>query len=101
MDRRSDVCSFDLGETLVTWTSNIQGWISHGGFEFSNKMQTIEIYTAQKDADGTVTGLRHEAILYDPEALKAPVRIVLYLKKTVELGGGGIGDARWRERGGA
>ena len=25
------------GEALITWTSNIQGWISHGGFEFSNR----------------------------------------------------------------
>ena len=24
------------GEALITWTSNIQGWISHGGFEFSS-----------------------------------------------------------------
>src|SRR5262245_33113473 len=33
------------GDALITWTSNIQGWIAHGLFEFSNKMQTIEIYT--------------------------------------------------------
>lgn len=76
------------GETLITWTSNIQGWMSHGGFEFSNQMQTIEIYDALKDAGGKVTGLRHEAILYDPDALKEPVRIVLYVKKTAELGEG-------------
>ena len=38
------------GEALITWTSNIQGWISHGGFEFSNKLQSIEIYTPRKDA---------------------------------------------------
>ena len=29
-------------DTLITWTSNIQGWMVHGAFEFSNKMQTIE-----------------------------------------------------------
>ena len=33
------------GDALVTWTSNVQGWINHGGAEFSNKMQTVEIYT--------------------------------------------------------
>jgi len=76
------------GETLITWTSNIQGWMSHGGFEFSNKMQSIEIYDPQKDAQGHVTGLRHEAILYDAEALKDPVRIVVYVKKIAELGEG-------------
>ena len=38
------------GEALVTWTSNIQGWMSHGAFEFSSQMQSIEIYTPRKDA---------------------------------------------------
>ena len=47
------------GEALITWTSNIQGWISHGGFEFSNKLQSIEIYTPRKDASGKLD--RHQA----------------------------------------
>jgi hypothetical protein len=63
-------------DALVTWTSNIQGWTSHGMFEFSNKMQTIEIYTPNRDAAGKFLGLRHESVLYDPEALVQPVRIV-------------------------
>ena len=45
------------GEALITWTSNIQGWISHGGFEFSSKLQSIEIYTPRKDADGKTIGI--------------------------------------------
>jgi hypothetical protein len=64
------------GEALITWTSNIQGWMSHSMFEFSNKMQTIEIYTPNRDAGGKLVGLRHESIFYDPEALVQPVRIV-------------------------
>jgi len=76
------------GDALITWTSNIQGWISHGGFEFSNKMQSIEIYTPLNDDRGTVVGLRREAILYDDEALAQPVRIVSYLDKVRELGEG-------------
>jgi hypothetical protein len=64
------------GEALITWTSNIQGWFVHGGFEYSNKMQTIEIYSPNRDADGTFLGLNHEAIFYDPEALVDPIRIV-------------------------
>ncbi len=32
-------------DALITWTSNIQGWMVHGKFEFSSKLQTIEIYT--------------------------------------------------------
>jgi hypothetical protein len=39
-------------------------------------MQTIEIYSPNRDADGTFLGLNHEAIFYDPEALVDPIRIV-------------------------
>jgi hypothetical protein len=63
-------------DALITWTSNIQGWAAHGAFEFSNKMQTIEIYTPIRDAKGHVTALNHEAIFYDPEALVEPIRII-------------------------
>jgi hypothetical protein len=63
-------------DALITWTSNIQGWTAHGAFEFSNKMQSIEIYTPQRDAKGKLLGLNHEAILYDPEALVEPIRMV-------------------------
>ncbi len=64
------------GDALITWTSNIQGWFAHGAFEHSNQMQTIEIYTPNRDADGTFLGLNHEAIFYDAEALVEPIRIV-------------------------
>ncbi len=63
-------------DVLITWTSNIQGWAAHGAFEFSNKMQTIEIYTPTRDAKGRVTGLNHEAVFYDPDALVEPIRII-------------------------
>ncbi len=69
------------GDTLVTWTSNIQGWKVHGMFEFSNAMQSIEIYTPVQDAEGAFAGLNHETVLYDPEALAQPVRIVRNLRK--------------------
>ena len=49
------------GDALITWTSNIQGWISHGGFEFSNKLQSIEIYTPRKNASGALVGIKQEA----------------------------------------
>ena len=38
-------------------------------------MQTIEIYTPNRDASGKFVGIDHEAIFYDPEALVEPVRI--------------------------
>ncbi|HTV77884.1 MAG TPA: hypothetical protein VMF03_06475 [Steroidobacteraceae bacterium] len=76
------------GEALITWTSNIEGWISHGAAEFSHKLQTIEIYTPRKDAAGRLIGLRHEAILYDEDALVDPVRIVENWTKSGNLNEG-------------
>jgi hypothetical protein len=69
-------------DTLITWTSNIQGWKVHGAFEFSNKLQTVEIYTPNRDADGNFVGLNHEAIFYDPEAFVEPLRIIRNYVKT-------------------
>jgi len=63
-------------DALITWTSNIQGWTSHGSFEHSSKMQTIEIYTPLRDGAGHITALNHEAVFYDPEALVEPIRII-------------------------
>ena len=69
------------GDTLITWTSNIIGWKTHAAFEHSNKMQTIEIYSPIRDAGGKFTGLTHEAIWYDPDALVEPVRLVRNFEK--------------------
>jgi hypothetical protein len=76
-------------DTLITWTSNIQGWMVHGAFEYSNKMQTIEIYTPNRDASGKFLGLNHEAVFYDPEALVEPVRII---RNYVKIGDFDAGD---------
>jgi hypothetical protein len=75
-------------DVLITWTSNIQGWFAHGAFEYSNKMQTVEIYSPNRDASGKFIGLNHEAIFYDPEALVEPIRIVRNHIKTSELNAG-------------
>lgn len=72
-------------DTLITWTSNIQGWTTHSAFEHSNDMQAIEIYTPMRDEEGTFTGLNHEAILYDPEALIEPIRIIRRVAKIAEF----------------
>ena len=69
-------------DVLITWTSNIQGWTVHGAYEYSNKLQTIEIYSPNHDKDGKFIGLNHEAIFYDPEALVEPVRIIRNYVKT-------------------
>src|SRR5690606_17816155 len=40
------------GNTLITWTSNIQGWFTHGSWEYSSKLQLIEIWSERRDAQG-------------------------------------------------
>jgi hypothetical protein len=72
-------------DVLITWTSNIQGWMNHGLPEFSSKLQTVEIYSPNRDASGKFIGLNHEAIFYDPEALAEPVRIVRNYQKVDDL----------------
>jgi hypothetical protein len=80
-----DTVGFWDGEVLISWTSNVQGWLAHSAFEFSSKMQTVEIYTPVRDATGAITALNHEAIFYDPEALVEPIRIVRNLSRTSSL----------------
>jgi len=63
------------GDTLVTWTANIQGWTQHTMFESSNSMETVEVFKPVKDASGKFVGLEQEVVFYDPEALVQPVRI--------------------------
>jgi hypothetical protein len=75
-------------EALITWTSNIQGWMAHGAHEHSNALQTVEIYTPRRNDDGDLVGIRHEAVLYDPEVFVEPVRIVQYWEKAGELNEG-------------
>jgi hypothetical protein len=76
-----DTIGFWDGDALITWTSNVQGWKVHGNPEFSNQMQSIEIYTPHRGKDGKFFGLDHEAIFYDPEALVEPIRITRTLEK--------------------
>jgi len=69
------------GDTLITWTSNVQGWFTHGSFEYSSKMQLIEIWTPRTFADGKFAGLEHETVFYDPEALVQPVRDIRFFSR--------------------
>ncbi|MEY2854320.1 MAG: hypothetical protein RL030_1452 [Pseudomonadota bacterium] len=72
-------------DTLITWTSNVQAWTTHSVFEHSGQMQSIEIYTPLHDASGAFIGLNHEAILYDPEALVEPLRIIHRMMKRADF----------------
>ena len=73
------------GSALVTWTSNIQGWFNHSSWEYSSKLQTIEIWTPRMDPQGKLLGLEHEAVFYDEEALIQPIRDVRFLARQGNL----------------
>jgi hypothetical protein len=73
------------GDTLITWTSNVVPWVTHGVFEFSGSMQTVEIFSPRFGPDGELAGLEHEIVFYDDEALAQPLRLVQVHIKTGEL----------------
>lgn len=63
------------GTTLVTWTANVQAWgISHGMFEFSDKMEAVETWKPVYD-NGKLVGLDHDTVFYDPIAFVQPLRV--------------------------
>jgi hypothetical protein len=76
------------GDVLITWTSNVQGWTAHGWFEFSNQMQTVEIYTPRYGDEHELVALDVETVFYDSEALARPVRLMQRMRKTADLGKG-------------
>jgi predicted enzyme related to lactoylglutathione lyase len=64
------------GETLVSYTANVQAWtLSHGMFEFSGKLQVIEIFKPVK-AGGKLVAIDHESVFYDDDAFSTPIRAV-------------------------
>jgi len=71
-----DTIGFWDSDALITWTSNIQGWNQHSSWEWSDKLETIEILTPARDAAGKFIGIDWETIIYDSEALAQPVRIL-------------------------
>jgi hypothetical protein len=73
------------GDTLISWTSNVVPWITHGVFEHSARMQTVEIFAPKRGPDGELAGIEHEIVLYDSEAFVEPLRIVQVHIKTGEL----------------
>jgi hypothetical protein len=73
------------GDTLITWTSNVIPWITHGVFEFSGQMQTVEIFSPRRGPNGELAGIEHEIVFYDSEALAQPLRLIQVHIKTGEL----------------
>ena len=73
-----DTIGFWDGDALITWTANMQAWTQHTSWEFSYELETIEIFIPVHGDDGSLLGLDWEAVIYDPEALVEPVRILWY-----------------------
>jgi hypothetical protein len=72
-------------DTLITWTSNVIPWITHGVFEFSGKLQSIEIFSPRLAPDGQLAGIEHEIVFYDAEAFVQPLRLVQVHIRTGDL----------------
>jgi hypothetical protein len=80
-----EMIGFWYGQTLVTWTANVQGWtISHSMFEYSDRLETIETYAPVMN-NGTFVGLLHEAYFYDPEAFVVPLHLTMRFNRTTGL----------------
>jgi hypothetical protein len=73
------------GDRLVTWTSNVVPWITHGVFEHSRQMQTVEIFSPRRNPAGELAGIEHEIVFYDAEALAEPLRLIQVHIKTANL----------------
>jgi hypothetical protein len=81
-----ETVGFWKGNVLIAWTANVQGWtLSHSMFEFSNSLETIEVFTPRNNSDGTFAGLTVETTFYDPEAFVAPLRNVVRWDRTAGL----------------
>ncbi len=63
------------GDTLVSWTANVQAWTQHTMFEFSSSFESVETFKPIYDAQHRFLGLDHEAVWYDPQAFVQPLRV--------------------------
>ncbi len=80
-----DTIGFWDGEALITMTSNVQGWNQHSSWEWSDELETVEIFTPVKNAAGELIGIDWEAVVYDSEALVEPVRILWHRTRRQSL----------------
>jgi hypothetical protein len=81
-----ETVGFWKGDTLIAWTANVQGWtLSHSMFEFSNSLETVEVFTPRRNADGSFAGLTVDTTFYDPEAFVAPLHAVQQWNRAAPL----------------
>ena len=81
-----ETVGFWKGNVLIAWTANVQGWtLSHSMFEFSNSLETIEVFTPRNNSDGAFAGLTVETTFYDPEAFVAPLHNLAHWDRAAGL----------------
>jgi hypothetical protein len=81
-----ETVGFWRGDTLIAWTANVQGWtLSHSMFEYSNSLETVEVFTPRRNADGTFAGLTVDTTFYDAEAFIAPLHAVQQWNRVAAL----------------
>jgi hypothetical protein len=81
-----ETIGFWNGTTLVSWTANVQGWtLSHSMFEFSDALETIDVFTPRFDAGGAFVGLSLDTTFYDPRAFVAPLHNVIRFNRAARL----------------
>jgi hypothetical protein len=81
-----ETVGFWNGTALVAWTANVQGWtLSHSMFEFSDSLETIDVFTPRTDNDGNFVGLSLETTFYDPQAFAAPLHNVMNFTRAARL----------------
>ena len=72
-------------DTLVSWTANVQPWITHTMFETSARFETVEIWKPVLDRAGKIVALEQETVWYDDEAFVQPLRLRARYVKRDEL----------------
>jgi len=81
-----ETVGFWNGTTLVAWTANVQGWtLSHSMFEYSDSLETIDVFTPRYDNNGAFAGLSLDTTFYDPQAFVAPLHNVMSFNRVSRL----------------
>jgi len=81
-----ETVGFWKGDTLIAWTANVQGWtLSHSMFEYSNSLETVEVFTPIRNAAGAFTGISVDTTFYDPDAFLQPLHATQQWNRTSTL----------------
>jgi hypothetical protein len=81
-----ETVGFWNGTSPIAWTANVQGWtLSHSMFEFSDALETIDVFTPRFDNAGAFVGLSLDTTFYDPQAFAAPLHNVMRFTRQARM----------------